>query len=202
AAEVDAEPVRRAEAVLQLAEQLLVVDDQLRLEVLEQDPRLLEAGDGVDGRVARVLAARLDVEVHLAHLQRPLHDRVEILLLDLSVGAETEIVRELTDVLLAVPGVDDVREQAVAETARTVEVLDVDLLYELLVLRRQLVAFQQRVENAVDVLGDRALLRAPVRPRATAAPAPRPSSTVRATRSRRPRRSPSRGPWRSSRGAA
>ena len=42
AAEVHAEAVRRAEAVLELAEELLVVDDHLRLEVLEQQPRLLE----------------------------------------------------------------------------------------------------------------------------------------------------------------
>ena len=43
AAEVDAEAVRRAEAVLELAEDLLVVDDLLRLELAEQLPRLLEA---------------------------------------------------------------------------------------------------------------------------------------------------------------
>src|SRR6185312_9970022 len=42
AAEVDAEAVRRAEAVLELAEDLLVVDDQLRLELAEELPRLLE----------------------------------------------------------------------------------------------------------------------------------------------------------------
>src|SRR5205085_10579142 len=66
AAEVDAEAVGRAEAVLQLTEQLLVVDDQLRLEILEEDPRLLEPVDRIDGCVARVLPARLDVEIHLA----------------------------------------------------------------------------------------------------------------------------------------
>src|SRR5205807_6351804 len=60
AAEVDAEAVRRAEAVLQLSEELLVVDDQLRLEVLEQQPGLLEPVHGVDRRVARVPAPRLD----------------------------------------------------------------------------------------------------------------------------------------------
>ena len=53
ALEVDAEAVRRAEAVLQLPEQHLVVDDQLRLELPEELPRLLEAGDRVDRRLAR-----------------------------------------------------------------------------------------------------------------------------------------------------
>src|SRR5581483_6228815 len=67
AAEVDTEAVRRPEAVLELAEELLVVDDHLRLEVAEELPRLLEAVDGVDRPLARVLAPRLDVEVHLAH---------------------------------------------------------------------------------------------------------------------------------------
>src|SRR5213075_3090580 len=74
AVEIDTEPVRRAEAVLELAEDLLVVDDQLRLELAEQAPRLLEAADGVDRGLARVLAAGLDVEIHLAHLERPLRD--------------------------------------------------------------------------------------------------------------------------------
>src|SRR4029079_15699928 len=77
AAEVDTEAVRGAEAVLELAEDLLVVDDHLRLELAEQLPRLLETADSVDCGLARVLAARLDVEVHLADLQRPLDDRVE-----------------------------------------------------------------------------------------------------------------------------
>ena len=102
AVEVDAEPVRRAEAVLELAEDLLVVDDQLRLELAEQPPRLLEPVHGVDGGLARVLAARLDVEVHLAHLQRPLDDRVEILLLDPAVRLQAEVVRQLADVALGV----------------------------------------------------------------------------------------------------
>src|SRR5205823_1111441 len=47
AAEVDAEAVRRTEAVLELAEDLLVVDDQLRLQLTEERPRLLEAADSV-----------------------------------------------------------------------------------------------------------------------------------------------------------
>ena len=98
APEVDAEAVRRAEAVLQLAEDLLVVDDQLRLEVAEELPRLLEPVDRVDRGLARVLPARLDVEVHLADLQRPLDQRVEVLLLDLAVGAQAEVVRELAQV--------------------------------------------------------------------------------------------------------
>ena len=103
AAEVDAEAVRRAEAVLELAEDLLVVDDHLRLELAEELPRLLEAADRVDRGLARVLAARLDVEVHLADLERPLDDRVEVFLLDAAVGAQAEVVRELADVLRPPP---------------------------------------------------------------------------------------------------
>ena len=98
AAEVDAEAVRRPEAVLELAEDLLVVDDLLHLELAERLPGLLEPAHGVDRGLARVLAARLHVLVHLADLQRPLHERVEILLLDLPVGAQAEVVRELAEV--------------------------------------------------------------------------------------------------------
>src|SRR5207247_4425773 len=50
ALEVDAEAVRRPEAVLELAKDLLVVDDQLRLELGEQLPGLLEPADGVEDR--------------------------------------------------------------------------------------------------------------------------------------------------------
>src|SRR6185437_14600692 len=57
AREVDAEPVRRAEAVLELAEDLLVVDDHLRLELAEDPPGFLEPVDGVDGGLTGVLAA-------------------------------------------------------------------------------------------------------------------------------------------------
>ena len=127
AAEVDAEAVRRAEAVLQLAEQLLVVDDHLRLEVAEELPRLLEAAHRVDGGLPRVLAARLDVEVHLADLQRPLGQVIEVFLLDLPVRAQAEVVGQLADVLAFLPRVDDVLEQAVAELARLGEVLLVDV---------------------------------------------------------------------------
>src|SRR5207237_4774967 len=69
APEVDAEAVRRPEAVLQLAEELLVVDDQLRLELLEELPGLLEPAYRVDGGLAGVLAPRLHVNEHLADLQ-------------------------------------------------------------------------------------------------------------------------------------
>src|SRR5205807_2199556 len=100
------------------------------------------------------------VEVHLADLQRPLYDRVQILLLDLSVGAQAEVVRQLADVLLAVPRVDHVAKQAIAGLASPVEVLEVDALDELLVLRGDLRPVEQGVEDAVDVLRDRALLRA------------------------------------------
>src|SRR5581483_9428704 len=160
AAEVDAEPVRRAEAVLQLAEQLLVVHDHLRLEVAEQLPGLLEPADGVDRRLTRILAPRLDVEVHLAHLQRPLHERVEILLLDLPVGAEAQVVRQLADVLPLLPRVDDVLEQPVAEVARLLDVLLVDAGDEVGVVLVDVGALELRVDDAMDVLRDRALLRA------------------------------------------
>src|SRR5262249_33873286 len=160
AAEVDAEPVRGPEAVLELAEDLLVVDDHLRLELAEQLPRLLEAAGRVDRSLARVPAARLDVEVHLADLQRPLDDRVEVLLLDAPVRAQAEVVRELADVLALFPRVDNVAEQAVAELARLVEVLHVDVLDEVDVVLVDRVAVQERVDDAVDVLRDRALLGA------------------------------------------
>ena len=97
AAEVDAEAVRAAEAVLELAEDLLVVDDELRLELAEELPRLLEPAHRVDRRLAGVLAPRLDVGVHLAHLQHPLADRVEVVLARALLQAE--VVRELPHVL-------------------------------------------------------------------------------------------------------
>ncbi len=114
ALEVHAEAVRRAEAVLELPEDLLVADDHLRLELPEQEPRLLEAADRVDRGLARVLAADVHVRDHLADLQRPLPDRVEILLarsLD-----EAEVVRELADrsrVRLRAGSLEDGAEQAV-----------------------------------------------------------------------------------------
>src|SRR4029077_754555 len=118
--------VRRAEAVLELAEDLLVVDDHLGLELAEQRPRLLESARRVDAGLARVVAARLDVEVHLADLQCPLDDRVEVFLLDAAVGAQAEVVRELTNVLAVFPRVDDVAQESIAELTRLVELLDVD----------------------------------------------------------------------------
>ena len=157
APEVDAEAVRRAEAILELAEQLLVVDDLLRLELVEQQPGLLEAVDRVDGAVARVGAPRLDVEVHLAHLQRPLDQRVEVFLLDLPVGAQAEVVGQLADVGVVLGRVDHLGEQPVAELARLLEVLRVDLTDELDVLRVHRGAREGRVEHALDVLRDGAL---------------------------------------------
>src|SRR6185437_15161819 len=159
AAEVDPEAVRRAEAILQLTEQLLVVDDHLRLEVAEELPRLLETPHRVDRSLAGVLAARLDVEIHLAHLQRPLDEVVEILLLDLPVRPQAQVVRQLADVLALFPGVDRVLQEAVTEAARLIEVLLVDAGDELLVLFVDLGAVEERVDDPMDVLGDRALLR-------------------------------------------
>ncbi len=126
AREVDVEPVRRAEAVLQLPEQLLVADDLLRLELLEEVPRVGQALLRVLGRLARVLAPRLDVEVHLAHLERPLDDRVEVLLLDLPVRAEAEVVRQLADLVRArvrLGRLQHLAEEALAEVARLLDLL-------------------------------------------------------------------------------
>ena len=114
APEVDAEAVRRAEPILELAEDLLVADDHLRLELLEQQPRLFEPPDGLDGRLARVLATHLDVRDHLADLQRPLADRVQVLLL--RALDEAEVVRELAHLRrigVRVDGCEHVSEQAV-----------------------------------------------------------------------------------------
>ena len=100
AAEVDAEAVRRPEPVLQLAEDLLVVDDHLRLEVLEELPGRLEPADGLDRRLAGVVAPRLDVQVHLAHLLQPVDDGVEVFLRDLPVGLQAEVADELAELLV------------------------------------------------------------------------------------------------------
>src|SRR4051794_33849672 len=163
APEVDAEAVRRAEAVLQLAEDLLVVDDLLDVELAEQAPRLLEAGPCVLGRLARVLPARLDVLVHLADLHAPLDDRVEILLLDLPVRPEAEVVRELAELSVVGAGVgsrQDLGEQAVPELAGLVDQLAVDRRHELRVVALERAAGEQRVEDLVQPLRDRTLLRA------------------------------------------
>src|SRR3982751_393833 len=125
----------------------------------EELPRLLEAANRVDRGLARVLAGGLDVQVHLADLQRPLDDRVEVFLLDPAVRAQAQVVRELTDVLAVFPRVDDVAEQAVAELARLVEVLHVDARDELGVVGVDLRPLEERVDDAMDVLRDRALLR-------------------------------------------
>jgi hypothetical protein len=60
----------------------------------------------------------------------------------------------------AVPRVDHVGKQPVAEPARSVEVLHVDARDELRVLPRRSRRLEQCIEDAVDVLGDRTLLRA------------------------------------------
>jgi hypothetical protein len=164
ALEVHAEAVRRPEAVLELAEDLLVVDDHLRLELAEQRPGLLEPAHRVDRGLLRVLLARLDVLVGLADLDRPLDDRVEVLLRDLPVGAQAEVVRELAQLVRArtrVGLLEHLTEEPLAEVARLLELLDVDVRDQLLVLLVHLaLRVEQGVEDAVDVLGDRALLRA------------------------------------------
>src|SRR5205085_7253539 len=128
-----AEPVGRAEAVLELAEELLVVDDQLRLELAEETPRLLESLLRVDRGLVRVRLAGLDVLVGLAYLDRPLDDRVEVLLLDLPVRAQAQVVGELADrgpVGLGRRLLEHLGQQAVAELARLLELLGVDALDE------------------------------------------------------------------------
>jgi hypothetical protein len=162
ALEVDAEAVRGAEPVLELPEQHLVVDDQLRLEILEELPRLGEAGAGVLGRVAGVAAPRLDVEVHLADLQRPLDDRVEVLLLHPPVGLEAEVVRDLPDLVrgLGRDLLQHLEQEPVAEPPHLLERLRIDVLDELRVLALELRALEQGVADLVDVLRDRALLGA------------------------------------------
>src|SRR5439155_5300159 len=164
ALEVDAEAVRRAEAVLELAEDLLVVDDQLRLELLEQLPGLLEPADGVDRGFLCVLLAGLDVLVGLANLHEPLDDRVEVLLRDLAVGAEAEVVRDLAEVVRArgrLGLLEHFAQEPLAEVARLLELLLVDAGDGLRVLLRELALLvEEAVEHPVDVLGDRALLRA------------------------------------------
>ena len=116
------------------------------------------------GRLAGVLAARLDVEVHLAHLERPLDDRVEVLLLDLAVGAQAEVVRQLADLVRArvrLGLLEHLAQEALAEVARLLELLLVDARDELRVVLVDLrLLDEQAVEHAVDVLRDRALLGA------------------------------------------
>ena len=138
AAEVHAEPVRRAEAVLELAEELLVVDDLLDVELAEELPRVLEPADALDRRLARVLAAALDVGDHLLDLRRPVLDGLEVLL----AGAldEAEVVRELAHLLGAGVGVgllEHVAQEAVAGLACALEVLRVDRRDELGVVARR-----------------------------------------------------------------
>ena len=109
--------------VLQLAEDLLVVDDLLHVELAEQLPRLLEPAHAFDRRLAGVLAG-LDVGDHLLDLRRPLLDDLEVLL----AGAldEAEVVGELAHLLVARVGLgalEHVPEQAVAGLAGPLEVL-------------------------------------------------------------------------------
>ena len=128
ATEVDPEAVRRAEAILELAEDLLVADDHLRLELLEEEPGLLEAADRIDCGLARVLATELHVRDHLPHLQGPLPDGVEILLaraLD-----EAEVVCELAHlggVGVRIDGCEHVAQEPVPDLACALEVLAIDV---------------------------------------------------------------------------
>src|SRR5262249_8890983 len=164
ALEVDAEAVRRPEAVLQLAEDLLVVDDHLRLEVIEELPGGLEPADSLDGRLAGVVPPGLDVLVHLANLHQPLDDRVVLLLGDLPVRAQAQVAGDVADrigVRVRRRLFERLVEQPVAEVACLLEVLDVDGADEGGVLLVQLgLRVEQAVDDAVDVLGDRTLLRA------------------------------------------
>jgi hypothetical protein len=163
AREVLAEAVRRTEAVLELTEDLLVVDDELRLEALEGLPRLGEATLRVVGGIASILAAGFDVEVHLPHLQRPLDERIQVLLLDLPVRAQAQVIGLLADRVGRVElrqRLQQVLEQAVPQLASLLQVLLVDARDELRVLAVQRLAGEQAVDHLVDVLRDRTLLGA------------------------------------------
>src|SRR5204862_358184 len=124
AVEVDAEPVRRAEAVLELAEDLLVVDDQLRLELAEQPPRLLEPVHGVDGGLARDLARGHAPVVAARRVADELADLLGVLRRDLGNELDEEPaherarVRERRQRLLLGPS----RETAAPEVVVLVEV--------------------------------------------------------------------------------
>ena len=127
APEVDAEAVRRAEAVLQLAEHLLVVDDHLRLELLEQLPRLLEPADASrppprGRRPRRDSMSRYISRTFSAHWI----EGVEILLAGScpSVRRQRSFASSRSSRRLVVGAVSTTsREQAVAELARLLEVL-------------------------------------------------------------------------------
>ena len=163
AREVLAEAVGRAEPVLELAEDLLVVDDLLRGELPEGVPGLVQPGLRVLAGVACVTAPRLDVEVHLADLERPLDERVEILLLDLPVRPQAEVVGLLADLVRRAQlgqRLEQLAEQPVAEIPRLLEVLGVDAGDELRVVALELAAREQRLLDLLDVLRDRALLGA------------------------------------------
>ena len=94
------------------------------------------------------MALHLEGAVHLADLRRPLDDRVEIRHLDLAVGPQAEVVRELTNVLTVFPGVDSVLEDAVAEVANLVEVLRIALPDVLAVVVVDSGAGWQRIADA------------------------------------------------------
>src|SRR5207249_3301562 len=131
-------------------------------ELLEELPRLLEPPDRVDRGLAGVLAPRLDVEVHLAHLERPLDERVEVLLLDLPVRAQAEVVRELADrarVVVRRRLLEHFAEEAVPELARLVELLRFDRRDELDVVGVEVAAREQGIDDAVEPLRHGALLR-------------------------------------------
>src|SRR5439155_21275933 len=83
-------------------------------------------------------------------------------LLDLAVGAQAEVVRQLAHLLrrrLGLRLLEHLAEQAVSEVARPLDLLHVDARDELLVLGVQLAAREQRVDDAVQMLRDRALFR-------------------------------------------
>jgi hypothetical protein len=83
--------------------------------------------------------------------------------LDLAVGAQAEVVGDLADLvqrLAAGRALDDLAHEAVAQVTGLLEALHVDAADERGVLLVQLRAGEQGVEHPVQVLRDRALLRA------------------------------------------
>ena len=93
---------------------------------------------------------------------RPLDRRVEILLLDLPVRPQAEVVRQLADVLPS-PGVDRVLEQAVARAPCLARFFWSTAATSAWSSSAHLVAGEQRVDDAMDVLRDDAPFLAPVR---------------------------------------
>ena len=110
---------------------------------------------GVDCGLARILAARLDVEVHLPDLERPLDDRVEILLLHPALGLQAEIVGKLAHDVRTLVGrsrLEQLAKEPLAELAGLLEILLVDRRDHLGVVALELATGQKGLLDLVQVL--------------------------------------------------